>query len=59
MNKTFLIVIAALCFIGAGAMYVIGSSSSHLSELEDFWYVPIPLGIIAVFGLFRKPPPNT
>ena len=54
MNKTLLIVLAAICFIAAGVMYYIGNNSSHLSELADFFYVPIPLGIIALIGAVRK-----
>jgi hypothetical protein len=40
--------IAAICFIAAGIMYYVGNDSSHLSELADFFYIPIPLGIIAL-----------
>ncbi len=50
MNKIVLVIIALICFIGATVMYVIGSDPSHLSELKDYWYLPIPLGIIALFG---------
>jgi hypothetical protein len=57
MNKIVLVIIALICFIGATVMYVIGSDSSHLSELKDYWYLPIPLGIIALFGLVQKKQP--
>ena len=34
-------------------MYYVGSTSSHLSELEDFWYTPVPLAIILMVMAFR------
>lgn len=54
MSKTVLFIIAAICFIAAGVMYYVGNDSSHLSELADFFYLPIPLGIIAIIGGVRK-----
>lgn len=54
MNKVLLIILAALCVIASAAMYIIGNDSSHLSELKDFWYVPLPLGLIAILGALRK-----
>jgi hypothetical protein len=54
MNKTLLFIIASICIIASVAMYVIGSGSSHLSELKDFWYTPLPLGLLAIFGALRK-----
>jgi len=54
MNKPVLFIIAALCIIGAVTMYLIGSESSHLSELKDFWYLPLPLGLVALFAAVRK-----
>jgi hypothetical protein len=29
-------------------MFAIGSNSSHLTELKDFWWIPLPLGAIAL-----------
>jgi hypothetical protein len=46
--------IAAICFIAAGIMYYVGNDSSHLSELADFFYIPIPLGIIALIVGYQK-----
>lgn len=54
MNKTLLFILAILCIGASVAMYIIGSDSSHLSELKDFWYVPLPLGLIALLGALRK-----
>lgn len=52
--KVFLIILAVLCVVAAVVMYIIGSDSSHLSELKDFWYVPLPLAVVALFGALRK-----
>lgn len=54
--KVFLFILASLCIIAAVAMYIIGNDSSHLSELKDFWYVPLPLGLFALLGALRKKP---
>ena len=52
--KVFLIILAVLCFGASIAMYIIGNDSSHLSELKDFWFIPLPLGTFALIGAFRK-----
>ena len=54
MNKTLLIVIAILAFGGAATMYSLGNSSGHMDELLDFWFYPIPLGVLAIIGLAAK-----
>ena len=54
--KVFLIILAIVCIGAAIAMYIIGNDSSHLSELKDFWYIPLPLGLFALIGAFRKAP---
>ena len=47
MNKKAVFgTIGALALIAAAAMYKVGNSSSHLSELKDFWWVPVPLAAI-------------
>ena len=52
--KIFLIILSILCVGASIAMYIIGNDSSHLSELKDFWYVPLPLGLFALIGAFRS-----
>lgn len=39
-------IIGVLCLVAGGVMYIIGNNSSHLSELKDFFWVPLPLGIL-------------
>jgi len=42
------IVLGALVTIGALVMYQIGNTSSHLSELKDYYYYPLPLACILI-----------
>jgi hypothetical protein len=54
MQKTYQI-LAALCFLAAAAMYQVGSNSSHLSELKDLAWLPLPPGLLLLLlGLKRK-----
>ncbi|MCZ8155352.1 MAG: hypothetical protein O9264_04470 [Leptospira sp.] len=55
MNKTLLLVIAVISFLASISMYLIGDNSSHLSELKDFFWTPIPLGILALIRALRNP----
>ena len=54
MNKTFALVLALLCIAAAAIMYIVGNDNSNLSELRIFWYIPLPLAIIALIGFFKK-----
>ena len=55
MNKKSLYtVLGVLCIAASVAMYMIGKNSSHLSELKDFWWMPLPLGAIALLLASRK-----
>jgi hypothetical protein len=53
MNDKFLNIISILCVVASVGMYVVGSNSGHLSELQDFFWVPLPLGI-GTFLLAKK-----
>lgn len=52
--KPLLIIVAIVCIGAAIAMYIIGNENGALSELADFWYVPLPLGLVALLGAFKK-----
>ena len=54
MNKNIASLIAGLAFVASGIMYVVGSGSSHLSELADLFWIPIPLGIAALIVALKK-----
>jgi len=56
--KKIAAIIAALAFISAIVMYMVGSSSGHLSELKDFFWVPLPLAVICLFIAFGKKKEN-
>lgn len=45
-KKTIYGALGVLCIAAAVAMYMIGKDSSHLSELKDFWWMPLPLGAL-------------
>lgn len=51
--KKFIPILGLLCFVASGAMYMIGDNSSHLSELKDFFWVPLPLGVLLLILAFK------
>ena len=53
-KKTIYSILGSLCIIAAIAMYTIGKGSSHLSELKDFWWMPLPLGAILLLLASRS-----
>jgi hypothetical protein len=55
MNKKSLFyILGVLCLVASAAMYFIGKESSHLSELKDFWWIPLPLGALALLIANKK-----
>ena len=49
MNKKAVFgILGVLCLVASAAMYMIGSNSSHLTELKDFWWIPLPLAAISL-----------
>lgn len=51
MKKAYLfLILGILSLVASLVMYQVGSNSSHLSELKDYFYVPLPLGIMAIVG---------
>jgi hypothetical protein len=53
-NQILLLLLGIAC-IGAGiAMYIVGNDSSHLSELKDYWWIPLPLALVSFGGAFKK-----
>jgi hypothetical protein len=45
-KKAFFGVIGVLAIIASIVMYMMGKNSSHLSELKNFWWYPLPLAVI-------------
>lgn len=53
--KIFIGISTLVCFVAAIAMYLIGSNSSHLSELKDYFWVPLIPGVTLLASLrFKK-----
>jgi len=55
MKKTMFFIFAALTFIASIVMYYVGSNSANLSELLDFYWVPLPLGLILLLVAIKTP----
>lgn len=53
-RKILFIVLGVLCLLAAAIMYNY-RNDSHLSELGDFFWMPLPLGILSiVMGFVTK-----
>ena len=53
-RKSLFYILGVVCVIASIAMYMIGKNSSHLSELQEFWWIPLPLGAIALLIANKK-----
>lgn len=53
-KKTIFYILGVVCIIAAAAMYFIGKDSSHLSELQDYWWIPLPIAAIALLVANKK-----
>lgn len=51
--KVLLIILGVLAFAASAIMFYL-RNDSHLSELGDFWWMPLPLGGIAIALAMRK-----
>ena len=55
MNKKSLFyILGVLCIVASVAMYFIGKESANLSELKEFWWIPLPIGALALLLANRK-----
>jgi hypothetical protein len=55
MNKKSLFyILGVLCLVASAAMYFIGKESSHLSELYEYFWIPLPLAALALLIANRK-----
>jgi hypothetical protein len=45
-RKKLYSLLALLCIAAALVMYTVGKNSSHLTELYDYFWLPLPLGAI-------------
>lgn len=46
--RGFWLTLGILSFVASAAMLIIGSESSHMSELADVFFIPIPLGVLSI-----------
>ena len=44
--KGVLFLLAIVCFVAAFVMNQQARTNPNLTELKDYWYIPIPLGIL-------------
>ena len=51
--RIFFIILGALCVISAAVMYSF-KVDSHLSELGDYWWVPLPLSVASIIVAARS-----
>ena len=47
-KKTVFTIIGILAIAASVFMYKMGNSSSHLTELKQFWWIPLPLAFICL-----------
>jgi len=50
MKRGIFMTIAMLAFAASITMYLVGKSSSHLSELYDVFWLPLPVGFLFLIG---------
>lgn len=55
-KKTVFTILGVLALAASAIMYKVGNSSSHLSELKDFWWIPLPLGILLLIAANASKP---
>lgn len=53
-NKSIAFAGAGLCVAAAVLMHRIGSSNGHLTELLDFFWVPLPLATLLLILGFKS-----
>lgn len=53
MNKTLLLVLAVIAIAASVGMKIM-SKDSALTELEDFWWIPLPLALVFLVLANRK-----
>jgi hypothetical protein len=51
--RVLFIILGALCVIGAAVMYSF-KDDSHLSELGDVWWIPLPLAVVSIIVAARS-----
>jgi hypothetical protein len=45
-KKNVFAIIGLLAIVASVVMYWMGKNSSHLTELRNFWWYPLPLAVV-------------
>ncbi|MBK8611435.1 MAG: hypothetical protein IPL84_16230 [Chitinophagaceae bacterium] len=45
-RKKLFYLLGVVCIIASIVMYLVGKESGRLSELQDFWWLPLPLAAL-------------
>lgn len=53
MNKTFLLILAVIAIAASVGMKIM-SKDSAMTELKDFWWIPLPLALILLVLANKK-----
>lgn len=53
-KKVIFLALGVIAFVAAAVMYSVGTNNSNLTELLDYYWLPIPLGILFVAIAFKK-----
>jgi hypothetical protein len=53
MNKKTLYILGVLCIIASAAMYFMGKDPK-LTELGEFWWIPLPIAALLLIVASRK-----
>lgn len=54
MTRNIFIAVGLLAVVASLAMFMVGSNSSHMSELKEFWWAPLPVAIICFLVASKK-----
>jgi hypothetical protein len=54
MTKRTYYILGVICIIAAGAMYFLGKEDPKLTELKDFWWIPLPIAALFLLLANRK-----
>jgi len=55
-KKTVFLAIGILAIAASVVMYMAGKNSSRLTELKQYWWIPLPLALIALIAAGSSKP---
>ena len=45
-RKAVLSIVGVIALFAALAMYIMGNKNNHLTELQTYWWIPLPVALI-------------